>query len=158
MVVSFFLVLHLWFSIETGLSLVTIHYLQTRWNKSQIHNGHLLKGWDYNVNNKQTINPAESDTILSPPLILRSKNVLTGLWSPPDTVYTGYHALTLESFLCLYFGLGRGWFGGAFYVLFSMCCISLFWPGMVLNQGQLSIVVSDWEPYLSSLFPPVFCG
>ena len=36
---------------------------------------------------------------------------------------------------------------------FSMFCISLFWPGMVLNQGQLSIVVSDWEPYLGSFFP-----
>jgi hypothetical protein len=34
---------------------------------------------------------------------------------------------------------------------------------MVLNQGQLSIVVSDWESYLGSLFPTcvlwvvVFC-
>ena len=32
----------------------------------------------------------------------------------------------------------------------------MFWPGMVLNQGQLSIVVSDWEPYFDSPFPP-FC-
>ena len=31
-------------------------------------------------------------------------------------------------------------------------CISIFRPGMVLNQGQLSFVVSDWESYLSSLF------
>ena len=30
----------------------------------------------------------------------------------------------------------------------------MFWPGMVLNQGQLSIVVSDWESYLGSPFPP----
>jgi hypothetical protein len=30
-------------------------------------------------------------------------------------------------------------------------CISLFWPSMVLNQGQLSIVVPDWESYLGSL-------
>ena len=35
----------------------------------------------------------------------------------------------------------------------SMFCVSIFWPGMVLNQGQLSIVVSDWESYLGSLFP-----
>jgi hypothetical protein len=27
----------------------------------------------------------------------------------------------------------------------------MFWPDMVLNQGQLSIGVSDWEPYLGSL-------
>ena len=39
-----------------------------------------------------------------------------------------------------------------------MFCISLFWPGVVLNQGQLSIHVSDWEPYLGSPFPPVFVG
>ena len=29
---------------------------------------------------------------------------------------------------------------------------SMFWPGMVLNHGQLSIVVSDWESYLGSPF------
>ena len=34
----------------------------------------------------------------------------------------------------------------------------MFWPGMVLNQGQLSIVVSDWEPYLGSTFPSFLCG
>ena len=34
----------------------------------------------------------------------------------------------------------------------------MFWPGMVLNQGQLSIVVSDWESYLGSLFPFVSWG
>ena len=28
----------------------------------------------------------------------------------------------------------------------------LCWPGMVPNQRQLSIVVSDWESYLGSLF------
>jgi hypothetical protein len=32
------------------------------------------------------------------------------------------------------------------------------WPGMVLNQGQLSIVVSDWEPYLGTLFATCVCG
>ena len=31
-------------------------------------------------------------------------------------------------------------------------CIFMFHPGMLLNQGQLSIVVSDWESYLGSLF------
>ena len=37
---------------------------------------------------------------------------------------------------------------------FSFLCffISMFWPGMVLNQGQLSIVVSDWKPYLGRPF------
>ena len=39
---------------------------------------------------------------------------------------------------------------------FLCVCISLFWPGMVLNQGQLSIVVSDWEQYLGSFFPTGF--
>ena len=34
----------------------------------------------------------------------------------------------------------------------SMLFVSIFWPGMVLKQGQLSIVVSDWESYLGSLF------
>ena len=42
--------------------------------------------------------------------------------------------------------------------LYLCFCISLFWPGMVLNQGQLSSVVSDWEPYLGSFFPQVFVG
>ena len=41
---------------------------------------------------------------------------------------------------------------------FLCFCISLFWPGMVLNQGQRSIVVSDWEPYLDTLFPTCVCG
>ena len=52
-------------------------------------------------------------------------------------------------------GCDLGW---AFYVIFSMFCISLFWPGMVLNQGQLSIIVSDWEPYLGSFSHSVFVG
>ena len=34
----------------------------------------------------------------------------------------------------------------------------MFWPGMVLNQEQLSIVVSDWEPYLGRPFPSFQCG
>ena len=39
--------------------------------------------------------------------------------------------------------------------MFCFLCffIFMFWPGMVLNQGQLSIVVSDWESYLGSPFP-----
>ena len=40
--------------------------------------------------------------------------------------------------------------GGHSMFLFLWFCISLLWPGMVLNQGLLSIVVSDWEPYLGS--------
>ena len=39
-----------------------------------------------------------------------------------------------------------------------MFSVSMFWPGMVLNQGQLSIVVSDWESYLGSLFLFCLCG
>ena len=48
--------------------------------------------------------------------------------------------------------------GGHSMFLFLCFCISLFRPGMVLNQGQLSIIVSDWEPYLGSFFPQGFCG
>jgi hypothetical protein len=33
-----------------------------------------------------------------------------------------------------------------------MFFISMFWPGVVLNQGQMSIIISDWELYLGSLF------
>ena len=41
---------------------------------------------------------------------------------------------------------------GGHSLFFFLCfCISMFWPGMVLNQGQLSIVVSDWKSYLGSL-------
>ena len=62
--------------------------------------------------------------------------------------------------LCMslfWFGQGVIW-GGHSMFLFLCFCISLFWPGMALNQGQLTIVVSDWEPYLGSFFPPMFCG
>ena len=46
-----------------------------------------------------------------------------------------------------WFGQGVIWVG----ILFCFLCffISMFWPGMVLNQGQLSIVASDWESYLA---------
>ena len=54
-----------------------------------------------------------------------------------------------------WFGQGVSW-GGHFYVLCFYDFLSLcFWPGVVLNQGQLSIVVSDWEPYLGSSCPRV---
>ena len=36
-----------------------------------------------------------------------------------------------------------------FVIVFIFLCV---WPGMVPNQRQLSIVVSDGEPYLGSLF------
>jgi hypothetical protein len=58
------------------------------------------------------------------------------------------HALTLESCFIFQFWLGQGVIWGGHSLLF----VSMFWPGMVLNQGQLSIVVSDWESYLGSLF------
>ena len=48
--------------------------------------------------------------------------------------------------------------GGYSMFFISMFCVSVFWPDMVLNQGQLSIVVSDWESYLGSLFPFCYCG
>ena len=42
-----------------------------------------------------------------------------------------------------------------------LCCVSslsvsVFGPDVVLNQRQVFIVVSDWEPYLGSLF--CHCG
>ena len=52
------------------------------------------------------------------------------------------HALTFSIWL----GQGVIWSGH------STLFVSMFWPGMVLNQGQLSIVVFDWESYLGSLF------
>ena len=47
-----------------------------------------------------------------------------------------------------------------FFILCCVLCVVFLcvWPGMVPNQRQLSIVVSDLEPYLGSLFPPVFVG
>ena len=44
--------------------------------------------------------------------------------------------------------------GGHSMSFISMICVSMCWPGMVLNHGQLSIVVSDWESYLGSPFSP----
>ena len=41
------------------------------------------------------------------------------------------------------------------FLCFLFLCV---WPGMVLNQGQLSIVVSDWESYLGSFFPSFSVG
>ncbi|CDQ77970.1 unnamed protein product [Oncorhynchus mykiss] len=34
----------------------------------------------------------------------------------------------------------------------------LVWPDMVLNQRQVLVIVSDWEPYFGSLFPVGVCG
>ena len=48
--------------------------------------------------------------------------------------------------------------GGHSRFFFLCFCISLVWPGRVLNQGQLAIGVSDWEPYLGSFSPLYFCG
>ena len=64
------------------------------------------------------------------------------------------HVLTLVPFLCLCVRLVRAWVGVGslcpfFYVVFL--CV---WPSMVLNQRQVSFVVSDWESYLGSLFSP----
>jgi hypothetical protein len=43
--------------------------------------------------------------------------------------------------------------GGHSMFMFLFICV---WPGTVLNQGELSIVVSIWESYLGSFFPS-FC-
>jgi hypothetical protein len=40
----------------------------------------------------------------------------------------------------------------------SMLHVCMFWPDMVLNQWQVFVVVSDWEPYLGSLFCIVVRG
>ena len=40
-----------------------------------------------------------------------------------------------------------------------LCFLFLcLWPSVVPNQRQLSIVVSDWESYLGSLFPTNVVG
>ena len=36
--------------------------------------------------------------------------------------------------------------------------VYLCWPGMVPNQSQLFIVVSDWGPYLGSHMLWIVCG
>ena len=50
-----------------------------------------------------------------------------------------------------FYGLFLVWsgcdLGGHSMSFISMICVSMCWPGVVLNQGQLSIVVSDWESY-----------
>ena len=56
-----------------------------------------------------------------------------------------------------WFGLGVSWGGHSMFCVlcFLFLCV---WPGVVLNQRQLSIVVSDREPYFGTLFPHLFCG
>ena len=49
------------------------------------------------------------------------------------------------------------WLGQGVTRVHTLVFLFLCWPGMVPNQRQLSIVVSDWG-YLGSLFPPVWCG
>jgi hypothetical protein len=53
--------------------------------------------------------------------------------------------------------LVRAWLGvGSLCLYFYDLGISMFRPSMVLNQRQVSLVVSDWESYLGSLF--CHCG
>ena len=44
----------------------------------------------------------------------------------------------------------------------SMLCVWFVyfyvWPDMVLDQRQVLVIVSDWEPYLGSPFCVGFCG
>ena len=56
-------------------------------------------------------------------------------------------------YFSIWLGQGVMW-GGHSMFCFLCFFISMFWPGMVVNQGQLSIVVSDWESYLGSPFSP----
>jgi hypothetical protein len=63
----------------------------------------------------------------------------------------------LSSFFMSLFWFGQSVSWGGHSMLFILCfilCVVFLcvWPGMVPNQRQLSIVVSDWEPYLGSLF------
>ena len=57
------------------------------------------------------------------------------------------------------FQLGQGDTRVGILVSFFLCFLFLcVWLGVVLNQRQLSIVVSDWESYLGSLFSFHICG
>jgi hypothetical protein len=68
---------------------------------------------------------------------------MTNMLSRPDLRETFYFSIWL----------GQGVMWGVHSMFCFLCFfISMFWPGMVLNQGPLSIVVSDWESYLGSLF------
>ena len=60
------------------------------------------------------------------------------------------HVLTLVPLFCLCFSVVRVWVGvGSLCVFFYVgFCVR---PSMVLNQRQVSLVVSDWESYLGSL-------
>ena len=57
--------------------------------------------------------------------------------------WAGCHVLTLVLLLCLCFSMVRAGVGWVVYVSFSIICYFCVWPGMVLNQRQLSIVVPD---------------
>ena len=67
------------------------------------------------------------------------------------------HALEILFMSLFWFGQGVSWGG---HTIFCVLCFLFLcgWLGMVLNQGQLSIVVSDWEPYLGTVFPTCGCG
>ena len=63
------------------------------------------------------------------------------------------HVLTIES--CLFSMFVRS---GVIKGGLSRGIVYICWPGMVPNQRQLFIVVSDWGSYLGSHFPIVLCG
>ena len=44
------------------------------------------------------------------------------------------------------------------FLVLSRCFVCLWLSSFVLNQTQLFIVVSDWEPYLGSHIPWVIRG
>ena len=60
-------------------------------------------------------------------------------------------ALREPFYFSIWLGQGVMW-GGHSMFCFLCFFISMFWPGMILNQGQLSIVVFHWESYLGSPF------
>jgi hypothetical protein len=62
------------------------------------------------------------------------------------------HVLTFISVVLSLFSMVRAWVGvGSLCLFFYDLGISMFRPSMVLNQRQVSLVVSDWELYLGSL-------
>jgi hypothetical protein len=84
--------------------------------------------------------------------------MIIGSWLPNPKVSEpclNCHVLTLVPLFCLCFSMVRAWVGVGSLCLFFYVGFCV-WPSMVLNQRKVSLVVSDWESYLGSLFPPLF--
>ena len=63
---------------------------------------------------------------------------ITGFNMMPSLIYC--HVLTLVPLFVFVFVWSGRELGGAVYVRFSMICYFCVWPGMVLNQRQLSLI------------------